>query len=157
MLAGGGSRPVRRRAVLSAGLLAPLLAPLTGCTRGGPAPDPDAALRTAAVTRERELLSAYDTVLAGLPAVGRADLLRALRAEHEQHLAVLGEPVPPGPGSPSSSSPLPASGAPVDLVAAETAAAAAHTRAALAAGSRRLAAVLASLAASEASHPVALA
>jgi hypothetical protein len=130
--------PSRRR-LLQAALLTPLAACTT--TAGRPARvDPDVALRAAAVARERSLLALYD-------AAPPSATVLAIRAEHEQHLAALGAPSP---------APSPATAATGSLVAAERAAAAAHAADALVA-SPQLAAVLASLAASEASHPVALA
>lgn len=144
-------RPTRR-AVLASGLLLPVAA----CTSSEPAPvrpvpvDPDVALRAAAVARERGLLAAYDAALQQDP--GRAERLAPLRAEHAAHLAALGEQEAPSTVSPAPA-PTPLGG---DLATAERAAAAAHAEA-TAAASPALAAVLAQLAASEASHPVALA
>lgn len=160
------SRPTRR-AVLSAGAVGLVAA----CTRshrppsaGRPArPDPDVALTAAAVDRELALLAAYDAALAATPAL--ASRLAPLRAEHAEHLSALGS----GPARKSTPSPAtdpaPDAGpggtgprgvqARRSLVTVELAAAAAHAAAALTA-SARLAAVLASLAASEASHQVAL-
>lgn len=145
-------RPTRR-AVLASGLLLPVAA----CTSSEPAPvrpvpvDPDVALRAAAVARERGLLAAYDAALQQDPA--RAERLVPLRAEHAAHLAALGEQEAPSTVSPAPAPPSPLGG---DLATAERAAAAAHAEA-TAAASPALAAVLAQLAASEASHPVALA
>ena len=139
--------PSRRQ--LLAGLAA---APVAACTtRRDPAPvDPDDALRAAAVTRERELLAAYDAVTAAVPTA--AARLSAVRAEHEQHLAALVRtPVSSAPPTPPAVARTLA-----QLAALERTSAAGHAADALRA-SRGLAAVLASLAASEASHPVALA
>lgn len=162
------ARHPSRRAVLIAGALLPVAA----CTGGGdhqpePAPvDPDVALREGAAARERTLLTHYDVTM--LAESGQAARLAPLRAEHAAHLVALGFPVPAGSsgvtGPPTVGSPAPApppatlSTAPsrLQLAQAERDTAAAHTRDALAA-SRALAGVLASLAASEASHPVALA
>lgn len=137
---------------------------LAGCTDGAPpAPepvDPDDALRAAAAGRERELLLAYDGVLAAQPTL--AGRLQPLREHHAEHLAALVGPSPTTEVSPSPSAP-PTVAAQDDpaaalrtLVTAERAAGAAHAQDCLAA-SRKLAAVLASLSASELSHPVALA
>lgn len=140
--------PSRRR-LLQAGLLAPLAACTSSPSPPSPRPrpalvDPDVALRAAAVAREQQLIARY--------AGTSSPAALAIRAEHEQHLLALGGPV----ASPVAS-PIPAAAASVpQLVAAERAAAAAHAADALRA-SRGLAALLASLAASEASHPVALA
>lgn len=161
-----------RRAVLRAGLAVPLLAACTDAPPPGPPPppDPDLALHRAAVEREQALLAAYDT--AALAAPGLAPKLAAVRAEHAAHLDALeaADPAPAPTGSPSPSPsgsvepsapappPAPADPATVlaGLVALEADAATAHGAAAVTA-SRELAAVLATLAASEASHGVALA
>jgi hypothetical protein len=146
-----------RRAVLVAGLAAPLAA----CTGGSPEPvpspspapvDPDVALRAAAVERERTLLAAYDDVLARGGA--RAAALRPLREEHASHLAAL-DPALAVPTPAPAPSAAPASTV-ARLRAAEREAAAAHAADAVPA-SRGLAALLASLAAAEAAHLVALA
>jgi hypothetical protein len=132
------TRPSRRR-LLQAALAAPLAA-CTSTPRRRAAVDPDVALRAAAVAREQQLLARYATATSAA--------LVAIRTEHEQHLQVLG-------GATASASPaLPSTSA--QLVAAEHAAAAGHAADALRA-SGGLAALLASLAASEASHQVALA
>lgn len=123
--------------------------PLAACTQPAePAPvDPDALLRDAARQRERDLLASYDALMAATPAL--APRLAPLRAEHEEHLAQLAPVASAAPGS-SAVTTL------AQLVALEKQMAAAHAADALRA-SRPLAVVLASLAASEASHPVALA
>lgn len=147
-------RPTRR-AVLAGGLLLPL----TACTGSDDAPvgpatvDPDVALRAAAVARERQLLATYDALLQQDPA--RADRLAPLRAEHAEHLAALGEQEALATAFPARAPTLPPGGF-GGLAQAERAAAAAHADA-TAAASPALAALLAQLAASEASHPVALA
>jgi hypothetical protein len=144
-----------RRAVLRVALGAPLAAACTRSAAKRPAqPDPDDALRNAAILREQALLARYDAAAAASPAL--AAQIAAIQAEHVQHLAALGYPVP-SPGA--SNTPSPAVAAPptlAELATAERAAAAQHTAAALQA-SRELAVVLATLAASEASHPVGLA
>ncbi|MCU1674686.1 MAG: hypothetical protein JWN77_2799 [Frankiales bacterium] len=126
-----------RRSLL-AGLAA---APAVACTSSPPEapPDPDVALRAAAVAREVDLISLYD-------ALPPSPVHAALRAEHVEHLRALGGVLPSV--RPPRPDPQP--------VPAERAAAAGHAADALRA-SRELAGVLASLAASEASHPVALA
>jgi hypothetical protein len=119
-------------------------------------------LADAAAVRERSLLAAYDAAVALVPAL--AERLGPLRAEHAAHLAALAVPELPPPSSGPSASPSPAPQAlpadPAGLLAAlaglERAAASAHADACVRAG-RGLAVVLASAAASEASHPVALA
>ncbi|MCA1711168.1 MAG: hypothetical protein LC789_05825 [Actinobacteria bacterium] len=132
------SAALSRRSLL-AGLAA---APVAACSSSAerPAPvDPDVALRAAAVAREVDLVALYD-------ALPPSPVHAALRAEHVEHLRALGSALPSV--RPPHPDPQP--------VPAERAAAAAHAADALRA-SRPLAAVLASLAASEASHPVALA
>lgn len=146
-------RPGRRR-VLQAALALPLL---SAC-RARPAPpvpagpDPDVRLRAAAVEREGTLVRAYDEALV-------ADLSSrwaALRAEHLEHLAALGAPA----AASAAATPPRRAGTRAPSVAAlaeaERRAAAGHAQDALVA-SRALAGLLAALAASEASHPVALA
>ena len=152
------------------------LAALTSCTAGDEAPpppasvDPDLALRAEAVVREHTLVRAYDAALLAAPAL--RDRLLSVRAEHLAHLTALGAaPVGPPPGSPPPGSPPPgslpaaspattAAPGPADaqlaaLRTAERAAGVGHT-AALQTASAALAVVLATLAASEASHEVAL-
>ena len=147
--------PSRRR-VLQAAVLAPVVTSLaSACTSHGSRPepvDPDVALRAAAVAREQSLLDLYTAAEGSSPAL--AAQLALVRAEHEQHLAALGAPSP-GPSASSGTARTLAAPLPRTLAAAERAAAQAHAAGALLA-SRPLAAVLASLAASEASHPVAL-
>jgi len=140
------SAPVSRRRLLQAALVVPAAAACTSYDTRPARIDPDVALRADAVARERLLIARYDAAVP-TPAVA------SIRAEHEQHLAALGarlpsaSPAPSGPAAPA----VPVAA----LVSAERAAAAEHVAAALQA-SPALAAVLASLAASEASHPVAL-
>lgn len=155
--------PSRRAVLGGAGLVL-----LTGCTSGsGPSDDeplpvdPDDAVRTQAADRERRLLDAYDRAQQALP--DQAVLLAGLRAQHEQHLALLVEPAPSPPvgAASSTASASPTASAPAvsrtDLARLERDSAAAHTDAALAARDAGLASLLASIAASEASHPVELA
>ena len=170
-----------RRLVLLGALLAPLL-PLAACTgEDAPAaprpPDPDVALRGAAVAREQDLLALYDALLALTPArSGPAQAgLAGLRAEHAVHLAALlppaagpspgrsastGAPTPaastPAPGTAAPATPAPAAAPLAAVRVAEAAAAGAHAEAVVPA-SRGLAALLASLSAAESSHAVALA
>ncbi|MEX2288902.1 MAG: hypothetical protein WD794_01070 [Mycobacteriales bacterium] len=155
---------VSRRTLLAAAAVLPLAA----CTDDGPPPppDPDDVLREQAVGRERSLLREYDAVLLVLPAL--AARLTPLRAEHAEHLAALTGPEPSDtpfdtPSAPASSRPAPAvppaataAAALEGLTIAEREAAIAHGAACLEA-SRELAGLLAALAASEFSHPVALA
>ena len=158
-------RPTRR-SVLTGGLLLAVPGVLSACTAEAPPArpqpvDPDVALRAAAVARERQLLARYDALLQQQPDL--APRLSPVRAEHAEHLTALGEAEQPGTGSPTTPPPptvppptaTDPGGLP-GLVQAERAAAAAHV-AATSSASAVLAAVLAQLAASEASHPVALA
>ncbi len=161
---------VGRRALLAGAALLPLAACTSEPAPAPPPPDPDDLLRAAAAERERVLLAEYDRLLAAVPEL--AVRLRPLRAQHAEHLLALTGPPPTGSPSPTpttspaaSPPPLPpevppaqtAAEALASLVVAEQAAAGAHTADALAAGDRDLAGLLASLAASESSHPVALA
>ena len=158
-------RPTRRT-VLAGGLLLAVPPALSACTADPPPVrprpvDPDVALRAAAVDRELQLLVRYDALLQQQPDL--AARLAPLRAEHAAHLTALGEPEQPATGAPAPPGAGPAETAPVTgpgglpgLVQAERAAAAAHV-VATSSASAPLAAVLAQLAASEASHPVALA
>lgn len=166
---------VGRRALLAGAALLPLAACTSEPAPAPPPPDPDDLLRAAAAGRERALLAEYDRLLAAVPEL--AVRLRPLRAQHADHLLALTGPPPTGsptsvatsPASATSPAtsppPLPpevppaptAADALASLVVAEQAAAGAHTTDALAAADRDLAGLLASLAASESSHPVALA
>src|SRR4051812_39181439 len=140
--------PSRRR-LLQAGALVPLLSACTSKPARPHPADPDVALREGAIARERALLAQYDAAAGGSPA--RAAALRAVRLDHEAHLAALTEEAPTSASpSPSAAAAGPAPTT-AQLVAAEHAAAAAAGADALVA-SRPLAALLASVAASEASH-----
>ena len=136
------------------------LAALASCTSGGdtpvaPAPvNPDVALRAAAVLREQTLIRAYDAALLAAPALG--DRLRALRGEHLTHLGALDAPPESLPTSPAPAvTPATPAAHLARLRSAERVAGAGHT-ADLRTASADLAVVLATLAASEASHEVAL-
>ncbi len=146
-----GSAPMSASPTRRQVLVAAAVGGVAACTgeRDTRAADRDAALRQAAVQRERDLLAAYDAALSRT--TPDAALLQALRAEHAAHLAVL-DPLAAGP----SPAPRPAAVDRTRLTALERAAATAHAAAALSAG-RALAGVLASCSASEASHAVALA
>lgn len=160
---------VGRRALLAGAALLPLAACTSEPAPAPPPPDPDDLLRGAAAERERSLLAEYDRLLAAVPAL--AVRLRPLRAQHAEHLLALTGPPPTGSPSPTATTPSPspppappevppaptAADALATLVAAEQAAAGAHTADALTARDLDLAGLLASLAASESSHPVALA
>ncbi len=126
---------------------------LAACTDDEPKqaapPDPDVALRDAAVAREQALLQAYDVVLAAQP--GLRAQLQPYRDDHAEHLAAL-QPHPPSTsptGSPSTVRTR------AELASAERAAGDAHAAAGLRA-SPGLAGLLASLAASESAHAAVL-
>jgi hypothetical protein len=175
-----------RRAVLGgvlAGLAAPALAACTDLPGGpaGPPPvPPDVVAADRAADRERRLLAAYDAALLLAPEL--TDRLAPLRDDHAAHLRALdrpqatGEPGPAadpsasaGPGSaagqptPPPAAPAPAPALPQEPAALLAALADLERRAGLAhggaavLGGRGVGAVLACLAASEASHAVALA
>lgn len=159
-----------RRQVLGAGLASVSALATSACTGAtapepSPPPDPDVTLRTTAAERERALLTAYDAAVAALPA--QALLLGGLRAQHAEHLALLtapsdGSPTSSGAATPSPIAPGPAASASAPgsvlaaLVALERATSGAHAEATLQARERDLAVLLGTLAASEASHPLAL-
>jgi hypothetical protein len=140
-----------RRQLLQGAVLLPALAACSSPPGRPAASDPDVPLRAAAVDRERTLLAQYDAAASSSPPL--AARVAVVREEHARHLAALLGQAPTA--SPATS---PAAAAPTlaQLVAAEHAAATAHAAGAVSA-SRPLAGLLASLAASEASHPVALA
>lgn len=141
-----------RRRLLQAAALAPAAAACTSTPSRPATVDPDVALRGAAIARERSLVDDYAAAAGFIPAV--AAHIAAVRADHEQHLAALHAPSP-SPSAPPVVTPSVAVLSLVQLATAEREAAAAHAADALRA-SRPLAVVLASLAASEASHPIAL-
>ncbi|HVM28289.1 MAG TPA: hypothetical protein VM433_11560 [Mycobacteriales bacterium] len=171
-----------RRTVLTGGLALLAGGGLAGCTSlpgrsepdGPPAPHPDVVLADQAALRERRLIAAYDAVMQRAPEL--AERLAPLRAQHAEHLAALGVPAlpapaaapaaaaptaePTGPPTPAPVAPPPLPDDPAALLPAladlERRAATAHAGAAVRSG-RGLAVVLASAAASEASHPLALA
>lgn len=156
-------------------LTAAVVLPLAGCTAGSrprpPAPpDPDVALRAAAVSREQALIALYESALGAVArSLPPTAVLVALHAEHVAHLAALTGPRtsptagrPPGATAspratspPTAATPGPAAPAAADLLAAEAAASAGHA-VGVPTSSRRLAALLASLSAAEAAHAVAL-
>jgi hypothetical protein len=145
--------PSRRR-LLQAAVLSPVLSPVVAaCTSGPSKPkriDPDVALRTAAVARERELVDRYRAAAASSSS-DVATRIAGLAEEHEEHLRALGGAAAPPPRPPTPRVPTRAL-----LATPVRGAGAAHAAGALHA-SRPLAAVLASLAACEASHLVVLA
>jgi hypothetical protein len=132
--------------------MTPLVAACTSSPTPPGRPDPDVALRQAAIAAELSLLAMYDAALASARPI-RAVVLQAVRNDHVEHLRALRGPATtasPSPGQPATAPTL------AQLVEAERASGLAHATSALTA-SPTLAALLASVAASEASHPVALA
>ncbi|MFN2536641.1 MAG: hypothetical protein ABR549_00635 [Mycobacteriales bacterium] len=123
-----------RRTVLVAAALS-VTAACRHRSSGQAVPDPDEALRAAALERERQLLAAYQAVMTAHPAL--AAQLRLLAADKAVHVAALGSP-----GTATSNVRTPA-----ELRALERSAATEHGRAAVTA-SRSLAPLLASLSAS---------
>lgn len=124
-----------RRTVVAAGALG--LVSACRRSKGPAAPDPDVALRTAALSREQQLLAAYESVMRVRPALG--PVLRPLAGEKAEHIEAL------GPATPTTSTVATVAA----LLALERAAASAHGQAAVRA-SRALAPLLASLSASSA-------
>ncbi|GAC1332748.1 MAG: hypothetical protein NVSMB13_21500 [Mycobacteriales bacterium] len=126
-----------------------------------PRPEPDAGPVEAARADEQMLLALYDATLAAYPVL--AGQLTPLREHHQRHLQALPPPRPlPSAVAPAASpTPAPAVGRPDPaaairvLIDAENAAATRRATDCLAVA-RPLAGLLASLAASEASHAVAL-
>ena len=145
--------PSRRR-LLQAAMLAPVA---VACTPERPDQEPahpDVALRAAAIAREQALIQRY-LAAAASSASAVAGRIAGLAEEHAAHLAALEASSPGFTPTATPSAGLIRVPTLAQLVAAERAAAAAHAADALKA-SRSLAAVLATLAASEASHVVAL-
>ena len=138
-------QPTRRQVLAGAAVLGAAACTDRPVRRPSP-PDPDVALRAAAVAREQDLLSRYDALLAAQPRL--AAELSSYREDHVQHLRALAGPTPAP--TPSATTP-PVAGTRAALVAAERAAANAHA-AATATASPDLARLLASLAACESTH-----
>lgn len=122
-------------------------------------PNPDVALRAAAVAREQALIAAYESAAFAHPDL--ADLLSRLKADHEAHLAELrpsGTPTPLAAftrPTPVPQPPAVLAKARADLAALERTAAVEHARD-CATASRSLAPLLAMLAACESSHAAVL-
>ena len=156
------ARPLRRRSVLAvAAMTFPLLA--AGCKGIGalgtpPTPLPDTAVLGQAITAEKLMIARYQAAISGSP--GQTALLAPLLAQHRAHLTRLASRLlDPRPASAARSpSPAPATPPPATLSAlqaAEEAAASGLVRH-LAEVTPSLAQLLASIAASEASHALAL-
>jgi hypothetical protein len=160
---GRADRTLGRRTVLAAAAMTfPLLA--AGCKDIGglgtpPAPLPDADVLGEAITAEKLMIARYQAAMSGSP--GQAALLAPLLAQHRAHLTRLAARLlDPRPASSTarSLSPAPAMASPAGLSAlqaAEEDAANGLVRH-LAEVTPSLAQLLASIAASEASHAVAL-
>ena len=156
-----------RRRVLAVSTMVLPLAATASC--GGPdllapPPGPSPSVRTlrASITAEQSLVDAYHRVLAAHPALAAA--LRPFLTQHDDHLAQLKSRliIPPHvKATPLSSPPAPASPpasarAAITLLGDAERAAAAAQLGRLAAVTPSLAQLLASIAASEATHAVAL-
>ena len=162
-------RAVPRRRVLAASAMMVPLAATASCgvpdlLAPPPGPSPSVSALLAAITAEQALLGSYARVLAAYP--GLAGLVRPFRSEHDDHLAQLkGRLIIPPHVTltpPPSPAPAPAhrpasAGAAVGLLAGFERAAAAAQLERLGAATPSLAQLLASIAASEATHAVALA
>jgi hypothetical protein len=161
-LSGRADRALGRRSVLAAAAMTfPLLA--AGCKGVGalgppPTPLPDTAVLGQAIAAEKLMIARYQAAISGSP--GQTALLTTLLAQHRAHLTRLAsrllDPRPASAGR--SPSPGPAGPAPVALSALQAAEEDAANRLVrhLAEVSPSLAQLLASIAASEASHAVAL-
>lgn len=166
------ARPLSRRRVLAASTVLAPLAAVASCgvpnpLAGPPGPSPDVRTLRASIAAEQSLVDVYRSVLAAHPALSAS--LDTFLTQHEDHLSQLRSRliVPPHvsaspSASPSPSASAPASPPPASASAAITALGAAE-RSAAATQLRRLgttdpslAQLLASIAASEATHAVAL-
>jgi hypothetical protein len=161
-LSGRADRALGRRSVLAAAAMTfPLLA--AGCKGIGalgapPTPLPDTAVLGEAITAEKLMIARYQAAISGSP--GQTAWLTPLLAQHRAHLTRLASRLlDPRPASSTRSpSPTPAGPAPVALSALQAAEEDAANRLVrhLAQVTPSLAQLLASIAASEASHAVAL-
>lgn len=153
--------PSRRNVLAAAAMTFPLLA--AGCKGVGglgtrPTPLPDVAVLEQAITAEKLMITRYHAAIAGSP--GQAAFLTPLLAQHQDHLARLASrllnPRPTSTArSPTAAPAVPRTSAFTVLEGAEEDAANALVRH-LAEVTPSLAQLLASIAASEASHAVAL-
>jgi hypothetical protein len=167
----------RRRTLLASAAALPLLLATVGCRSsdvftgpdplaGRPRPGPDVVTLAAVIAAEENLIGLYRTALAGdTAATARGHDLRALLAQHEQHLTRLRAQLiqPPGTAT-AAASPRPSAkasaAAPVRVTiarlrAAEQASAAGLVRR-LATVEPALAQLFASIAASDATHATVL-
>ena len=164
------ARPLSRRRVLAASTVLAPLAAVASCgvpnpLAGPPGPSPDVRTLRASIAAEQSLVDVYRSVLAAHPALSAS--LHTFLAQHEDHLSQLRSRliVPPHVSASPSASPSPSASAsppPASASAAITALGAAERSAAAAQLQRlgttepSLAQLLASIAASEATHAVAL-
>ncbi len=168
------ARPLSRRRVLAASTVLAPLAAVASCgvpnpLAGPPGPSPDVRTLRASIAAEQSLVDVYRSVLAAHPALSAS--LHTFLTQHEDHLSQLrsrlivpphvsaspsASPSPsPSPSASASPPPASASAAITALGAAERSAAAAQLQR-LGTTEPSLAQLLASIAASEATHAVAL-
>jgi hypothetical protein len=164
------ARPFSRRRVLAASTVLAPVAALASCgvpnpLAGPPGPSPDVRTLRASISTEQSLVGAYRSALAAYPALSPS--LRTFLIQHEDHLNQLrsrlivpphvsaSPSASPSASTPPSPPPASASAAVTALGDAERSAAAAQLQR-LAAADPSLAQLLASIAASEATHAVAL-
>ena len=162
------ARPLSRRRVLAVSTALAPLAAVASCgvpnpLAGPPGPSADVRTLRASISTEQSLVDAYRRALGAHPALSAS--LRTFLTQHEDHLSQLHGRlvVPPHvSATPSPSASAPASPPPASASAALTALGAAEQSAAAAQLQRlgtteaSLAQLLASIAASEATHAVAL-
>jgi hypothetical protein len=163
------TRALSRRRVLAASAMAVPVAATASCgvpdlLAPPPGPSPSVRMLRAAITAEQSLVDAYAHVTAAYPEL--AAMLRPFRTQHDDHLAQLRGRliIPPHvrttpPPSPSPTGPVtrPASArAAITLLADAERGAAAAQLGRLGTATPSLAQLLASIAASEATHAVAL-
>ena len=162
------TRAVPRRRVLAVSAMMVPLAATASCgvpdpLAPPPGPSPSVRALLAAIAAEQALLGSYARVLAAYP--GLAGMVHPFRAQHDEHLAQLKgrliipphvTPPPPSPAPQPAHRPASARAATGLLASYERAAAAAQLGR-LGAATPSLAQLLASIAASEATHAVALA
>jgi len=163
----------RRRVLLASAAALPLLLGAAGCRSSDvfTGPDPlagrpplghDVLTLQAVITAEENMIDLYQLAISGDPGTTRAQTLRSLLAQHQQHLVQLKARliVPPGASaspSPSSASPFPrASTVSITRLRAAERASAADLVRRLATAPPALAQLLASIAASDATHATAL-
>jgi predicted small lipoprotein YifL len=164
------ARPLSRRRVLTASTVLAPVAAVASCgmpnpLAGPPGPSPDVRTLRAAISTEQSLVDAYRRALGAHPALSAS--LRTFLTHHEGHLHQLrsrlvvpphvaaSASASPSASAPASPPPASASAAIAALGGAEGGAAAAQLRR-LATTTPSLAQLLASIAASEATHAVAL-